>query len=173
MYIKMMYIMYRITAGDYTYIGSTKDFKQRKSAHKLNCKTKELKIYQMIREAGGWDNCEMVPIEEYECENGTQARMREEHWRREYNANMNSIRAHRTEEELIEQRKAYCEANTEQKKINNKAYYEANIEKIKKNKQAKHTCECGGKYTMGDARRHEKSKKHLDYLAKTLSTDTL
>ena len=197
MYIKMMYIMYRITAGDYTYIGSTKDFKQRKTQHKSVCNNENhhgyiLKIYQMIRESGGWDNCEMVPIEEYECENGTQARMREEHWRREYNANMNSIRAHRTEEERIEQKKEcnkewgkkhyeenketidakhreHYHANIEKQRERCKAYHEANKEK----EQAKQTCECGGKYTHMHIRTHERTKKHLDYLAKTLSPATI
>lgn len=150
----MMYIMYRITAGDYTYIGHTMDFTQRKTQHKSACKTEESKVYQMIREVGGWDNCEMVPIEEYDCEGQLQARIREEYWRREYNANMNLRRAYRTEEERIEDcKKSY---NT---------YVEANKEKVK----TIHKCDCGGKYTHLHIRRHEKSKKHLEYLAKTLS----
>lgn len=150
----MMYIMYRITVGDYTYIGSTKDFKQRKKQHKTDCKIKEIKVYQMIREAGGWDKCEMTPIEEYECEGQLQARIREEYWRREYNANMNSCKAYRTDEEKIED-----------KKEGNKAYYEVNKEK----EQTKYECKCGGKYATHHIRNHERTKKHLDYLAKTLS----
>jgi hypothetical protein len=142
--------MYRITVGDYTYVGSTKDFKQRKSEHKSSCKIKEYKIYQIIREAGGWDKCEMIPIEEYECEGLLQARMREEYWRREYNANMNSIKSHITEEEQIEQIKE-----------KNKAYREANTEK----RQTKHECNCGGKYSIMHKARHETTKRHQDYLA--------
>jgi len=149
----MKYIIYKITINDYTYIGSTRDFNQRKITHKCACKTKELKVYQMIREAGGWDKCEMIPIEEFDCEGHIQARIREEHWRREYNANMNTIRAYRTEEELIEQKK---ESN---KKLG-KAYHEANKEK----EQAKHTCECGGRYTHQSIRTHNKTKKHMAYL---------
>lgn len=188
----MIYIIYRITAGDYTYIGSTKDLIQRKNAHKCACKTKELKVYQMIRECGGWDKCEMTPIEEYECEGQLQAHMREEYWRREYNANMNSYKAYRTEEERIEQKKEgtkewgkkhyeenketinakhreHYHATIEKQKERRKAYYETNKEK----EQTKHTCECGGKYTHTHIRTHERTKKHQDYLAKTLSTDTL
>jgi hypothetical protein len=132
----MKYIMYKITINDYIYIGSTRDFNQRKITHKCACKTKELKVYQMIREAGGWDKCEMIPIEEYDCEENLQARIREEHWRREYDANLNTVKAYRTEQERISQ------------------------------KRNKHTCECGGKYTHTHIRTHERSKKHLAYLEK-------
>lgn len=125
--------MYKIKAGDYTYVGSTKDFNQRKRCHKSDCKNKEIKVYQMIREAGGWDKCEMTPIEEYECEGLLQARMREEYWRREYNANMNSIKAYQTQYEM----KEYYEANKdkmkeyrEANKDKNKEYREANKDKI-------------------------------------------
>jgi hypothetical protein len=134
----MKYIIYGISVGDYTYIGSTKDFKQRKIRHKSNCTNYNCKVYQMIREAGGWDKCEMVPIEEFECEGQLQARIREEHWRRLYNPNMNSYRAHITEEDRKEREKEY--------------YLTPNI------------CECGGRYTNTHKPRHEKSKKHQDYL---------
>ncbi len=142
----MKYIMYRISVGDYTYIGSTKDFKQRVSVHKYDSNKKDLKVYQMIREAGGFEKCEIVPIEEFECETTLEAHIREEHWRREYNANMNTRRAHRTEEERIEQER-------EQHKI-----------QCKKRDNTKHTCECGKKYTHRNKTRHEKTQKHIKYL---------
>lgn len=179
----MKYIMYRISAGDYTYIGSTKDFKQRKNAHKYACETKQLKVYQMIRQAGGWDNCEMVPIEEFECETTLESRIREEQWRREYNANMNSVRAHRTEEERIEQHregnkewnKKHYEENKEIVDAKHREYYHANIEKERERSKARHdankekeqskrTCECGGKYTYMHKSTHENTKKHIKYL---------
>ena len=91
----------------YIYIGSTKDFKQRKAAHRKTCNNinprYNLKIYQMIRENGGWDCCDMVPIEEIECDNYLQARIREEYWRKEYNANMNTIKAYTRIEEQKQQ----------------------------------------------------------------------
>lgn len=142
----MIYIIYRISVGDYTYIGSTRDFTQRITTHKRACKNKDLRVYELIREAGGWDKCEMIPIEELECEGQLQARIREEHWRREYNANMNTRRAHRTEEERIEQRK------------------ESRKNWTKKKYAEKHTCECGGRYTNMHKERHEKTKRHSRYL---------
>lgn len=143
----MKYIMYRISVGDYTYIGSTKDFKQRKQAHKKrysnpNMRDYHEKKYQIIREAGGWDKCEMVPIEEFECDTLLDARIREEHWRIYYQANMNSKRAHRTEEERINQLKELA-------KIRN---------------SVSHICECGGKFIYNNKCIHEKTKKHTKYL---------
>ena len=44
------------------YIGSTNDFVKRKIIHKHYCKTKDLKLYQYIRENGGWDNWNMEII---------------------------------------------------------------------------------------------------------------
>ena len=35
-----------------------------------------MKVYQFIREEGGWKNWEMKPIEEYEWQNKTQATRR-------------------------------------------------------------------------------------------------
>lgn len=152
--------MYKITVGDYTYIGSTKDFRQRKNSHKFDCNTKELKVYEMIRQAGGWDKCEMIPIEEYECEGQIQARIREEYWRREYKANLNTLRAYITEEERIEQKK---ECNKKWRKQN----YKENKETINIEQNEIYICECGIQNTIRNKARHEKTKKHLDYLVIT------
>jgi hypothetical protein len=113
--------MYRISIEQNIYIGSTKDFNQRKKAHKKCCNNinnpqSNLKIYQIIRNIGGWDKCEMIPIEEYECEDKIQALIREEYWRKEYNANMNTIKAHRSEEDKIELDKKRYESNKEKAK---------------------------------------------------------
>jgi predicted GIY-YIG superfamily endonuclease len=154
--------MYRIIVGDYTYIGSTKDLKQRINTHKCACNKKDrkkynMKIYEMIREAGGWDKCEMTPIEEYECETKQQALIREEYWRREYTSDLNSIRAHRTIEEKKEQSKY------------SKEKYENNKNRLSK----QYVCECGGKYQHIHKSKHQKTKKHKDYLDRTKYIDTI
>lgn len=94
------YTIYKIQVGDQIYIGSTKDFKNRKYQHK--CQTKKenpLIIYQAIREAGGWQKNMMVPIELYECETPTEACIREQYWLREYKATLNTRQAYTTAEE--------------------------------------------------------------------------
>ena len=154
----MKYIMYRISVADYTYIGSTKDFKQRKGKHKSNCNnvnnpSHNLKVYQMIRDNGGWDKCEMVPVEECDCEDKLQAHIREEELRKEYNAEMNSRKAYSTIEEKNEYQKEYC-----------KEYREANKETILQKNKEKITCECGSIICIGEKSRHLKSKKHQDYI---------
>ena len=154
----MKYIMYRISIADYTYIGSTKDYKQRKQNHKNVCNnvnnpSHNLKVYKIIRENGGWDKCEMVPIEECDCEDRLQAHIREEELRKEYNSEMNSIKAYSTIEERKEYNKEYF-----------KEYYQANKQIILQQNKEKYNCECGSIICISDKSRHLKTKKHCDYI---------
>ena len=104
----MKYIIYKIEINDYIYIGSTKNFTQRKAQHKSNCiYGNDLLLYKTIRENGGWNCCTMVPIKEIEVESKTHAHIAEEATRIEYNAQMNTNRAHITEEERKESQKQY------------------------------------------------------------------
>ena len=52
------------------YIGSTNDFSNRKRQHKNGCKTREQKLYNYIRENGGWDNWKIEKIGECGSVNG-------------------------------------------------------------------------------------------------------
>lgn len=81
--------MYSITPIDPTikiaYVGHTTNFRSRKSQHKRTCintndPNHNCKTYQLIREHKGFDYWEMKPLEECECENKTQARIRERYW---------------------------------------------------------------------------------------------
>ena len=145
----MIYTIYKISIADEDYIGSTMDLKQRKIQHKSACYNPNThnynnKIYTVIRENGGWDCCEITPIEEYECETKQQALIREEYWRREYKALLNTRQAFAT----IEERKNYIK--------------EYNLEV---NKKPCLNCECGGVYKKQTQKRHNNSKLHQDYLA--------
>jgi aminopeptidase N len=108
----MKYIIYKIQIKDYIYIGSTQNFTIRKAAHKKDCnnvnrKNANLLVYRTIRDNGGWDCCSMVPIKEIEVETKTQAHIAEEAVRIEYNAQMNMIRAYRSEAIESEFQKEY------------------------------------------------------------------
>jgi hypothetical protein len=101
-------IIYHFVCKDTTikndYVGHTTDFTSRKSKHKLACNTVDnkqhhQKIYQMIRDTGGWVNWEMIPLEEFPCESNVQARIREQYWMNQLNPTMNCIKAYQTEEE--------------------------------------------------------------------------
>ena len=95
------YIIYMITSLDpkidYCYIGSTQNFTKRKIKHKSMCKTinsiTDTKLYNTMRENGGWDNFQMTPIEEYLCDTPQEAHMREQFWINNIEHKMNSYDA--------------------------------------------------------------------------------
>jgi len=155
----MIYIIYKISIANYIYIGSTRDWIQRQRQHKsvfFNAKSPRhnLKLYQTIRENGGWDAIEKSPIEEYESDGPVQARIREEHWRREYNAQLNMIRAHQTREEIVQYNRDYA--------IEYKAAHKEDINNCAREKIQ---CECGMTYRRSGKSQHIKSKKHTDLIA--------
>jgi len=74
------------------YVGRTTDFTNRKYLHKCDCnriKTQHLPLYKCINENGGWNNWDMILIEQFPCNNGTEARQREHQLSRELNSNLN------------------------------------------------------------------------------------
>jgi hypothetical protein len=147
-------VIYRISCNDlpdFIYVGSTTDFVKRKNQHKCYSKTKECKLYQIMRENGGWDNWRICIIEEYpDCKNCIEQRMREQKWIDELNGNLNMKKAYISEEELkeknkkylkeyykenkeqiLEEQKEYAEQHKEEIKEYKKEYTEQNREKIK------------------------------------------
>ena len=129
-------IIYKLWNEDDFYIGSTTDFACRKRHHKSNCNNEKsqnynLKLYQLIREKGGWDAWSIIPLEEYkDCKNQTEARIREEEWRVKTNASLNMRRAYRSDELKKESLTRYREQNHEKIAEINKQYREQNREKI-------------------------------------------
>jgi len=81
------------------YIGSTANFTQRKYCHKSRCnnekdKVYNSKIYQNIRNDGGWNDWNMIEIEKYPCVDNREAESREEYWRIHFNAGLNTKKCH-------------------------------------------------------------------------------
>ena len=117
------------------YVGSTTNFNKRKGAHKVNCFCEttrhHYKLYQTIRENGGWDNWDMLPLEEFSCKNRTQQLIREQYWLDRLKPDMNSYLAYREGTTIKEKMKAYREANADKLKEKYKAYREANAEILK------------------------------------------
>jgi hypothetical protein len=74
------------------YVGHTTNFTQRKYAHKLACNssTNKLKIYNKIRQTGGWDNWDMIEIAKYNCKDHTDARIKEQEHFEQLTCNLNS-----------------------------------------------------------------------------------
>lgn len=135
-YYNMKYIIYKIQIKEYIYIGSTKQFANRKANHKRACNNgKDFLVYNTIRENGGWQYCTMVPIQEVEVETKLQARIIEEDVRVKYNAQMNAKRAYISEEDRIAYNKekdaSWRDTNKEHIAEYKKLWREENKEKCK------------------------------------------
>jgi F0F1-type ATP synthase membrane subunit b/b' len=115
-------IIYKIVCNDLSikdcYVGHTTDMTKRKCSHKSHCnnendKAHNLKIYQIIRENGGWDNWTMVLVEKFPCKDKYEACKREREVYEELEAKMNTFRPYRTQEELKQYKKQYREERKE------------------------------------------------------------
>jgi hypothetical protein len=138
------YIMYKIVPKNnnlqYCYIGHTSNFNIRKNTHYRNTinqndkKHYHLKHYQTIRENGGWEQWEMVPIETYQCKTKLEARIREQELIDEYGANLNSLRAYISPEDYAACKKQvtekYREDNKEKLREQTKKYKQDHKEVI-------------------------------------------
>lgn len=171
------YYIYKIYCSDDnitdTYIGSTQNVTTRKYKHKYNCnnqnsKKYNTKVYQIIRQNGGWDNWNFVVIEEIKECSKIQAHIREEYHRQEIKANMNSVCCfsgvtdYTTPEEYDKQ---YREYNKQKIKEREQQYRQDNKEQISKIKSKSYECECGSVFRSCDKLQHIKTNKHQNYLA--------
>jgi hypothetical protein len=73
----------------------------------------------------------MIEVEKYPCNDGNEARAREEYWRCYFNANLNDMKAFRTEPE----KKDYYQDKQQDILKQKKEYYIANRDKILKSKK--------------------------------------
>jgi len=131
------YIFYKIVCEDcpeYIYIGSTKSFRHRKNQHKSKCnninqKSYNLKLYNKIRENGGWDNWSMVIIDEGNDLTLTDARIKEEELRVKYNGNLNMQKSYSSDEDKKEYKKEYYINNKIAREKYNEYYQRKKTEK--------------------------------------------
>jgi hypothetical protein len=93
-------IIYKITCKDPivtdVYVGHTTNFVQRKHAHKQSCindksPNYKCKLYEVIRNNGGWINWKMEIINFFECHDHYEARKKEQEYFISLNATLNSI----------------------------------------------------------------------------------
>jgi len=131
-----------------SYTGHTTEFAKRKNCHKRRCenpadKMHHLKIYQYIRENGGWDNFIMLEIEKYPCNDGNEARARENYWYNELKSKLNIKVPSRTpkqycqdnRDKISERKKKYRQDNHEKLLEYRKQYNQDNLEKKKQYRQ--------------------------------------
>lgn len=87
-----------------------------------------------------------------------------------YEENKVKLKEHRKEyieknkEQIKENSKEYYELNKEQIKEYKKEWYKDNKDKIKEYKQEKITCSCGTICNKSSLERHERTKKHIEFL---------
>jgi hypothetical protein len=130
-------IIYKIVCNDLMvsgiYVGSTSNFTRRKTEHKKTCNNNinnKLKLYETIRNNGGWGNWDMIQIEVFPCNDGNEARARERYWYEQLQANLNNNCPFR------ECKKEYYEENKDRFKELSKEYRDNNKDKIKEYKEA-------------------------------------
>ena len=141
------------------YVGATTDFYTRKSDHKKKCINKggkmklNIPVYCFMRLHGGWDNWNMLVIEEVNARNKRHLNQIEAKYIRDLKAELNSVIPQDIEEglgekewqkeyhsknreKLSEKYKEYCAKNAEKIAEKRKEYYAKNREKIaEKNKE--------------------------------------
>ena len=176
-------LVYRIANKDTTYyVGSTTNFRKRKSQHKSNCKNVKSpeynkKIYQFIRDNGGWsDEWVMVLVEQYpNCKTSIELLKYEREHYDIYKPEMNVKKPYLYEGEIEEYCKEYKIENTDKIKAYKIEYDKENNEAIKANNKKyrdencktineKCKCECGGKFVKKHESTHNKSQRHKKYL---------
>jgi hypothetical protein len=137
------YFIYKLYNPDcnFSYVGSTRDMTTRKSKHKSSCNNvndshHNLKVYKIIREHDGFENWYMVVIEVMPNVTKLEAEMKEDAYRMQLNATMNSKRASCGGITLQEYRKQYNIDNKETIQQYKKQYRIDNKESIQeKHKQ--------------------------------------
>lgn len=174
-------LIYKLCCKDPTikdiYVGSTCNKNRRKNQHKNACNNPNdhnynYYVYQFIRENGGFENFDLIMIEEYPCDNKLQKETRERYYIELLKPTLNKTIPTRTiqeyyqdnKEKILKMVKIYSKDNKEKIEKYEKEYYEKNKEKLDQKRNANHTCECGGKYKHKHKSEHIKSKKHQNFL---------
>jgi hypothetical protein len=188
--------IYKIVCKDLTipeiYIGHSTNLNKRKNEHRISCINENSKghnrpVYIFMRENGGWDNWDVVSVEDYSCENKFQAEQRERYWIETLNATLNSYIPSRTQQELCEKKRQYdkqhyeknkeqilqklkrCrEENRENREMMNEKRRKERIEMMNEKKRKEQsgiiTCECGLIISKANLSRHKRTKNHQKYL---------
>jgi len=139
------------------YIGSTCNFTRRKFQHKSTSKNttskdSHYKVYEFIRNNGGFDNWDMIMIEEISCENKRQKEQRERYWIEELKPNLNTQTPCRSIQE-------YKETCKEKIKESNKKYREKNRTRLLEKQREKVNCDiCNKTLSKSSLSRHKKTK---------------
>jgi len=148
------------------YVGNTCNWIKRKSKHKqsVNCENDKGYNYKkgiIIRENGGWNNWEMVLIENFPCENDLQARSKEREWLEKLGATMNGQNPIATKEDIKIQYKKYYEEHREEVKAKSTKYYAEHREELNA-KATKYYAEHREEQNAKKAKYYEEHREELN-----------
>jgi len=168
--------IYKITnnINSEVYVGSTCDILRKRFNYHKQDRTKkrfaEIPLYKLMNELGT-DLFRIDLIEDYACNDKQALRQREGYWIRQIGT-LNKVIAGRTMKEyrdenkdkINEAAKEYREKNIEIINEKKKVFRKNHTEEIKEYKSTPVTCICGVCVKKGNLWRHNKTKKHLDFL---------
>jgi len=151
--------IYKITCNLPTineiYIGSTADYEQRcinhwSACHNVNHPNYRFKVYNYIRNNGGFGNFTIDVIEHYPCANKTEMRIREQHYINALKPTLNERRAYQSEEDLKLQKQYHNDINNSNRP------------------KGKFNCtNCNKTYTYANKQTHLRSKYCQNYKSTT------
>ena len=139
----MEYTFYKLSIGNKCYIGSTIEFYRRMSRHKYSCNNKNsrryhLKVYQYIRDNGGWNDMVVMIIDKIIYNHKDEA------------LDMETTLMLRDDAEL----------NTHYPKRSQKEWYETNKQKILEKQKEKIPCDICSKMISRNWMTSHKKIKH-------------
>lgn len=186
--------IYKITnnQNDDVYIGSTIQklstrFNCHVQASKINSTRRNSKILQTMRTVGP-ENCKIEKIEDFPCDTKEELLEREQYYVDLLKPSLNMFRCVKDEdyekkrdpvkrklqrkktyekykERILKNRKEYAEKNKDKIQLSKRLYREKNKEAIQAHKSIKCDCVCGSSYSLCHKARHERSAKHLNFIA--------
>tara|TARA_R110000751_G_scaffold247513_1_gene347318 strand:- start:44 stop:565 length:522 start_codon:yes stop_codon:yes gene_type:complete len=154
-------MIYKLCCLDTTieeiYIGSTTNFRRRKTEHKrdsntINRRGYNRNVYKFIRDNGGWDNWDMILIAKVNCNDKMELRQKEREFMEEYKPFLNMFSAYTTYEEKLKH---------DIEKYHNDEKWKLN--KLEK-RRGKITCGCGSIIAKVNISTHRKTKKHINFI---------
>ena len=171
--------MYKIMShiGNKIYIGSTtkRHLCDRMANHRYgykkwkNNESRKVRSFEIFDEYGV-ENCKIILIENYPCNNKDEQNSREAHWIRTTNC-VNKIIPARTDKQYFEDNKEKIKEyqkkyQQEHKELYNRAqkeHYQRNKEAIDAKRNAIVQCDCGGHYAVKGKARHILTTKHKQH----------
>jgi hypothetical protein len=183
----MEYTFYKLSIAGKCYVGSTENFDARMKHHTSSCNNEggriyHLKVYQYMRQNGGFEKVDIMIIDKIIYNNKDEAREMETKFMLMFNAELNGCYPKRSEKEwretnkesITKQRRNFYQENKERLNKRTQQYYEehkkeiaettrkyreANKEKIKQHKSEKVVCDiCSKMISRSHLSRHKKTQ---------------